>query len=393
MAKPGAKTVLFACVLAGAAAACSSILGIQDRSLDNEGRTDGSTADSAADTGQAPVEAGGDTATDGGRLDSSHDAPPEASTCTTPCPLAAGLNVPWAITSDSNNVYWTENGDPGSQNGSVKGCPLSGCAGGPTVYASGQFNPEGIATDGKYVYWGNNTSGGIFACAVTGCSNSPTLVANATSPSGLALDGTYVYWVSDGDDSVNRAVRLAPDGGAAIDMLWDGGGGLQYTPQNVVVDDAAAYVIDDEANLYRVPFDGGFVLLFNSAAAGSASWNLAIDSRGILFGEGTGAILRASPSVAGQNKTIVSMLAAPESFAIDPANGDIYWADVGATGTDGIIGRAHADGSGKTNLATSLVVPDGITLAGSSVYWISIGQLDNMGYPIPNTGTVYRIAK
>src|SRR5262249_46578376 len=65
---------------------------------------------------------------------------------------------PDEIVSDGVNVYWTEwvppamSCDTGS-NGRVVTCPVSDCAGGYRVLASGQYQPRGIAVDAKAVYW------------------------------------------------------------------------------------------------------------------------------------------------------------------------------------------------------------------------------------------------
>jgi hypothetical protein len=313
-----------------------------------------------------------------------------------PCPVATGLNLPQGITADSMNVYWAEFGDNASStNGAIKGCPLAGCgSSGPTVYASAQSAPNGIVSDGQTIYWGNYGGGGIFACSVTGCSNSPrTVAANAASPWGLAIDATYVYWVSQSDQSLHRALRSVADGGDTV--LWDGASPFGFFSTYVAVDDAAAYVIDDHSDLFKIPLGAGNVVpLFVDDAGGGGNWNVAMDPGGLLFGDTNGLITRADKTT-GAATQLVSMLHSPTAVVVDPASGDIYWADLGGgSGTDGIIGRAHADGSMKTPLASSQQSPVAIAVQGGSVYWTNRGTWDaTAGAYLNNTGAVFSTPK
>jgi hypothetical protein len=70
--------------------------------------------------------------------------------------------TPLQITSDATNLYWTES----ISQGAVVACPLAGCPNtGPTVLASGQDHPVGVAVDQVAVYWANNGSGTVMRVA------------------------------------------------------------------------------------------------------------------------------------------------------------------------------------------------------------------------------------
>ncbi len=67
-------------------------------------------------------------------------------------PFAAGQSGPQSLVADENNVYWTDGAD-------IKRCPVSGCAGTPTVFVSG-INPAdtwGLAQDTHAIYWRDQT--------------------------------------------------------------------------------------------------------------------------------------------------------------------------------------------------------------------------------------------
>jgi len=378
-----------------AGAACSSILGIQDRSLDTAGGADGQAAETGVDGGGGDVAQGdSSTPTDSGTA--------EAAPCNAPCPVITGLDLPESITADSNNIYWTEFGDTsGAMNGSVKGCPLAGCGSGPKVYATAQPNAGVILTDGQNLYWSNyagsgSTGGGIYTCPVSGCTGSPRLVVAASQPWGIAIDATFIYWVSQSDQSLHRA----PKGGGSDTQLWDGGDISNLSGRSaayLTVDDASAYIVDDWSDLYKVPLGGGnsLPLYASGSSATQGDWHLLLDPSGILFGDGTKQLLQhASTTTPASDTPFVTSLPAPYGVFRDPATGDIYWADNGSgMAADGTIGRIQADGGGKTVLVASLPDPTTLTVGGGTVYWIDQGQYDTMGNYIPNTGAIYRTPK
>src|SRR5262249_13551411 len=82
--------------------------------------------------------------------------------------LAPGPGVAEGIAVDGKNVYWTNYGNSGS----VMKCAISGCSMSPTTLASGQNFPASIAVDATTVYWTNETIGGsgtVMKCAISGC--------------------------------------------------------------------------------------------------------------------------------------------------------------------------------------------------------------------------------
>jgi hypothetical protein len=348
--------------------ACAGILGIEDRGLDPQ-------AD--ASTGE-----GGN----GG-------------SCPDPCTMATGLNHPFLMTSDANNVYWTEFGDAlGAGNGQVRACPVTGCgSAGPMAYAVGLTNPRGIAVDAQNVYWGTSSSsavtGAIWTCPIAGCTGSPQQLVPAGVPFGVAVDGTYVYWVDNDSGAVHRVAKA---GGGSDIVLYDAGSALTAEPEQCVVDSTSVFFTDYSGDLYRLPVGGGEPTTMVSWGNGGG-WPVAIDSTYAYYGS-PGQVARvAKNSTAIDGGTPVATgIPDPNGLAIDPATGDVYWSNFGAVGgKDGTVGKAASDGTSSSVLRASLATPEAVTVSGNNVYWLSNGTDDGTGSggTLPSTGALVRNAK
>jgi hypothetical protein len=406
-------------------AGCAAILGIDDRKLDTQvgDASADATADRLADASADQLvadamglDAGADrdafaaeaavadaAAADGANVDgpapdgANGDAQVDANACADPCVLATGLNHPFLMTSDANNVYWTEFGDAqGTANGSVKSCPVGGCPpSGPLVYAPAQLNPRGIAVDGQNVYWASATygsvNGAIWSCPLSGNRCSPTQLAPAGIPYGVAVDTMYVYWVDNSDDTVHRVLKS----GGPDNVLYDGGGPSVVEPKFCVVDTSYVYFTDVNAGVYSLPVTGGSPLTI-ATGTGQAT-PLVVDTNYVYYGP-LGGIFAIMKGTQDGGLAIASGIADPDGLVIDPATGTMYWSDFGSTvADDGTVGKVSTDGGGKVVLAASLVSPEAVTVSGSYVFWVSNGVLDDAGLgsgaTIPSTGALYRRTK
>jgi hypothetical protein len=347
-----------------AVVACANILGIDDRSLD-------------------PLAGGGD----GGP------------SCADPCPMAVGLNHPFAMTVDETNVYWVETGDATDANGSVKACPVSGCGAGPTVYASLQDAPGSIAVDAQNVYWGTGGgagSGAIWSCAIGGCGGKPTKLVDADTPFGIAVDSTYVYWAEFYSQTVNRA----PIAGGSSSYVWDagsvsGGGTPPNGASQLVIDTGFVYVNDQNASVFRVAIGGGsLVSMFTDPnGSGVGIFGLAVDSNDVYLGA-TGGIYQMSKGATSGATTLAPNVTLADDLKIDPVGGIVYWSDFGNVGTDGTIGVAPLDGGAPVLLHQQLVTPEALAVNSTDVFWVSYGTLLADGVTVKsNTGTLYRTTK
>jgi hypothetical protein len=367
---------------------CASILGINDRGLDTsdgggmDAQTDGGT--DGGMTGDSP--SGSDGSDGGGGGDAN---------CPDPCVLATGLNHPFLMTSDANNVYWTEYGDTlGASNGSVKFCPVAGCGGGgPTVVAMALTNPRGIAVDANNIYYDTASygpvNGAIWSCAIAGCNGSPTKLAPAGVPFGVAVDATYVYWVDNDDGTIHRTLKA---GGGANAVLYDAGDGLIGEPEHCAVDNVALYVTDQFGDVFREPIGGGEPTQMAPGMLGGV-WPVVVDSNRVYYGT-PGSVVALSKSATDGGTPLATNIQDPDGLALDPNTSRIYWSDWGSgIGTDGTVGRVGVDGSGQSVLASSLVTPEDVATSGPYVFWLSNGTMGDAGDTQSNTGALLRHSK
>jgi len=129
---------------------------------------------------------------------------PATGACGTNLYLDQMVTSPQYLTADTTRAYWTEwtgQSDAGVTLGRVMGCVRGNCPLTALIYASDQAKPEGIATDGVYVYWANISAPSVLACPVAGCPDGGPIVLAADAATGgapfqVALDDAGVYWTN-----------------------------------------------------------------------------------------------------------------------------------------------------------------------------------------------------
>jgi hypothetical protein len=144
---------------------------------------------------------------------------------------------------DATSVYWTTSettsGLPPPSNGTVSKCPLTGCAGAPTVLATGQDFPQDIVVTGSTLYWLDYNAPALVRCS-TDCSDNPTTF-NTWSEIWLgafAVNDTQAYFTG-----MNGAglVQECPSSGCTAPTTFASG---QADPNDMVVGDANLYWLD-----------------------------------------------------------------------------------------------------------------------------------------------------
>jgi hypothetical protein len=139
---------------------------------------------------------------------------------------------PFAVAADATDVYFTDR-----VGGTVAKCAAAGCNGQPTVLASGQAVPYGIAVAGGNVFWVNQGlgkgAGSVAKCSVNGCALPTVLASGLNAPFAIVVDATNVYWTNVGDGTV---MKCGVNGCAQPTVVSTGG-----VPLGIAVDDVNVY--------------------------------------------------------------------------------------------------------------------------------------------------------
>jgi hypothetical protein len=370
-----------------AAQACSS----SDDGTALGGDAGGADASSSTDTGSPSSDGGtADAAPDSGStIDAPIDSPP---TCNqtdgggTPTLIASGQKQPFGVAVDGTSIYWGNQGD-----GTIVKCPLAGCGGTPPqVIASGQSYPEAVHVQGNYVYW-INFFGSLQRCPITGCGDAGVESYPATAGAGFAVDSNNVYWTE-----FNAGTLLScPLGGCTKGaVLYQGVKGLTY---GVALDATTIYLMNAlSGEVLAVPMtgvpDGGSARLIATSSdpsyiavgAGQVYWD------SLAAGSSVQALPVSATADAGIAPTIVATnMPHAAGMTFDSVCGTLYWTANGLSTADGGragggvfrcpaagCGDASAQRFGVDNEVWFAAVDDGY------VYWA-----DEIG------GNVWRVAK
>jgi virginiamycin B lyase len=150
---------------------------------------------------------------------------------------------------------------------------------------------NGVAVDGRNIYWANRGTGAIGEANLDGTRVNQNFITGASAPYGVAVDGQHIYWANEGSNEIGEA-------------NLDGSGVNQS-------------------------------YLFATAPTG-----VAVDGQHIYWSSLRGEIGRANLNGSFYNSTFITGAVGPAGVAVDDEH--IYWANDGS----GTIGEANLDGSG-----------------------------------------------
>lgn len=232
----------------------------------------------------------------------------------------------------------------------------------PSILASGEESPTGLALSPTRVYWTDYGTGLIRSVDKNG--GPPVTVDSApgTYPWGITVDDTNVYWTVPNfySGGMNPAIMSIPIAGGTASTLAASAGG----PELVVVSSTHAYWENDNAVfLQSVPLDGGSVATLANTQGGGGG-GLAIDATNVYWSTSAGIF---AESLAGGPPTTLTPGAAA-ALAVDATN--IYYVTATSNGS-GVVAFVPIAGGTPTTLASgrtgSLVA---VAVDAQNVYWI-----------------------
>jgi hypothetical protein len=135
-------------------------------------------------------------------------------------------SYPGLLTLAGEAAYWPVQ-DATFTHGRILTCALSGCAGTPSVLASGMPPTQAVAVTATNLYWSeldSGDTGSIKTCPLGSCGSPTTLVATQDRPFELAIDGTTLWFTDEGarPDDTTGALMAVPLAGGAPTSLAEG---------------------------------------------------------------------------------------------------------------------------------------------------------------------------
>jgi hypothetical protein len=270
---------------------------------------------------------------------------------------------------------------------SAQGCTQTPSDGGrvPILVAGGQKQPVGVAVDGTSVYWGNQGDGTIVKCPLSGCgSNPPEVIATGQSnPEQVTVQGGFVYWV-DFFGSLNRC----PTSGC-------GAAG----PYSYPATSGAGFALD-QSTIYWTEFTPGILascpltgctqptVLYQGAKG--LTYGVALGSNEVYFANAlTGQVFAAPVTGVPDGGSPRVIVHDPDPSYLALAGSSLYWDSLGS-GQVKTLPVSAADAAAPAPFATTDQHAAGITYDGpcGTLYWVSYSAQGSDGGA--SGGGVYR---
>ncbi|HEY1955001.1 MAG TPA: hypothetical protein VGH28_05300 [Polyangiaceae bacterium] len=350
--------IVFALGCAASALACSSILGLQEPTID-DGVADGNGADSpASDSAQegSPGDGGG-------------------------APVQLFNARVRRIAVDDTSVYYTEMFDYVVGKIGKDGTGQVALGNGSAV--TGYF-PNTIAIDATDVFW--TSINGIHQCAKAGCGNAPiNVIDDNTStwgPGAIGVDATTIYFVNYDENAQTYSIQKVPKGAAngTVTALVPTASLPCATINHMILDGAYVYFTCDEGPVARASTSSGAVEVLTAATPPPNPDTFVKTATSLYFGQFLEqATIYQMPVATGSTPSPIALTQAyVNGMGVD--SNYLYWANVGVTldnggGTVNRCALTSCSTSTQT-LATKIDVPTDLAVDTTSIYWAANGNGD-----------------
>ena len=103
-----------------------------------------------------------------------------------------------ALATTAGRLYYS------SQNGTVGVANLDGSGASPSLI-SGLAQPYALTANSQHVFWTDVSGGSVGVATLGGSGVNTSLASNINEPTGLAIDGQHVYWAAANGFAIGRA--------------------------------------------------------------------------------------------------------------------------------------------------------------------------------------------
>jgi hypothetical protein len=241
---------------------------------------------------------------------------------------------------------------------------------GPLTLADGLDGPWDLAIDDQNVYFVEDDAGTVKQVSKGG-GQVTTLASDCVEPMAVAADSTHVYWIERNDGSNGRLRRVLKGGGVAQDVAT----GLHNAQNHLVVTGGFAFFGDGKAGggglIRKAAVDGsGVVLLVEGNGLLNLNTAIDVEAGQVYFRNDYDKILRVSVDGGA-----VTELGSGEPSAIDVFGTYLYFSEY----SNGTVNRMPLAGGAVTQLVSGKDSVSNVVSDGERVYWTEFTNPGQVG--------------